>query len=112
MKEIKAIIQPFMQEKVLRALRKLRNLPGITMSEVVGIGKLHKDSNTATEEAGGPLVAKTRLEIVVPDELVDQVVDTVVASAQTGNLGDGKIFVSTVLDTIQIRTGERGDKAI
>jgi len=110
MKEIKAIIQPFMEEKVLRALRQLDDLPGITVSQVMGCGKPQtgKDAEADTESryAIGP---KTKLEIVVPDELLEPVRDAIVQAAHTGNLGDGKIFIYEVQDVVKIRTDDRGE---
>ena len=113
MKEIKAIIQPFMKEKVLAALRKVDGLPGITVSDVIGIGKPPaRDGSMEDSKTGYPLVGKVKLELVVTDELMPEVVGTIAAAAHTGNLGDGKIFVSPVLETVQIRTGAQGDQAI
>ncbi|MFQ5670005.1 MAG: P-II family nitrogen regulator [Acidobacteriota bacterium] len=113
MKEIKAIVQPFMEEKVLGALRQLGGLPGITVSKVIGIGKVPAGSNASDDESARiSLVNKTKLEIVVSDEMVDDVVDTIVGAARTGHLGDGKVFVSAVLETVQIRTGARGTEAV
>lgn len=113
MKEIKAIIQPFMLAKVINALKELEELPGVTVSEVKGFGK------SRAEDAADKLVEdfvdyarKLKLEIVVPDHLVDEVVKIVSANAHTGRPGDGKIFVSTVDDVVKIRTGERGEQAI
>lgn len=113
MKQIKAIVQPFMKDKVLTALRQVEDLPGITVSEVIGCGKPHTgEPDEPDAEAGHVLVAKTKLEIFVTDELVEVVVDTITQSARTGRLGDGKIFISDVLEVVKIRTGERGSDAI
>lgn len=113
MKELKAIVQPFMKERVLDALRQLEGLPGVTVSEVIGCGKPHAgDPNEADAEAGPMFVPKAKLEIIVPDELVDVVLDTIVRTARTGRCGDGKVFVSEVVEAIKIRTGERGSDAV
>lgn len=116
MKQIKAIVQPFLKDKVLTALQQVEGLPGITVSEVIGCGKPHTgepdEPDEPDAEAGHVLVAKTKIEIFVTDELVEIVVDTITQSARTGRLGDGKIFVSDVLEVVKIRTGERGSDAI
>lgn len=113
MKQIKAIVQPFMKDKVLAALRQITGLPGITVSEVIGCGKPHTgEPDASVAEAGHVFVPKTKLEIFVPDELTEVVVGTISDTARTGQLGDGKIFISEVLEAVKIRTGERGSDAI
>jgi len=114
MKEIKAIIQPFMLAKVINALKELAELPGVTVdSEVKGFGKSQaEDAPDKIIEDSIDYVEKVKLEIVVPDRLVDEVVKTICAAAHTGRPGDGKIFVSTVDDVVKVRTGERGEQAI
>ena len=105
MKEIKTIIQPFVADQVLTALREMQGLPGVTVSEVKGFGRAlgHATSEDEAEIFG---VKNMKLEIVLPDHLVDDVVRLIVKHAHTGNPGDGKIFISTVDDVVQIRTGE------
>lgn len=113
MREIKAIIQPFMLGKVISALKELEQLPGVTVdSEVKGFGRTRAGTPGAVVEDSVEYVQKAKLEIVVPDHLVEAVVQTILTHAHTGNLGDGKIFISTVDDVIRIRTGERGESAI
>ncbi|MBT8399844.1 MAG: P-II family nitrogen regulator [Rhodothermia bacterium] len=113
MKEVKAIVQPFMKEKVLDALRQLKGLPGVTVSEVIGCGKPHAgDPDEPQNEAGPMFVPKAKLEIVVPDEFLDIVVGTIARVARTGRCGDGKIFVSEVFEAVKIRTGQRGTDAV
>ena len=113
MKEIKAIIQPFMLSKVVEALKEIEGLPGITVSDVRGFGSARAVGAPDTIIDGAvEYVRKSKVEIVVPDELTDIVVQTIRAKAHTGNPGDGKIFVYEVEDVIRIRTGERGDAAI
>lgn len=113
MKEIKAIFQPFMKDKVLTALRKVEDLPGVTVSEVIGCGKPYVGEKADPHTEGAQtFVAKVKVEIVVNDDLVEKVIDTIATAARTGNYGDGKIFVSSVLETVKIRTGERGQVAI
>ena len=107
MKEIKAIIQPFVADKVISALREMADLPGVTVSEVKGFGHgraLGRPDSPDELEIFG--VKKIKLEIVVPDELVEKVVQLIVERAHTGNPGDGKIFISAVDDVVKIRTGE------
>jgi nitrogen regulatory protein P-II 1 len=113
MKEIKAIIQPFMFDKVIDALREHGGLPGVTVSEVIGWGKFPAE-NAAEEvsEGSSPFTNKTKLEIVVADELLESIVNIIARAAQTGRPGDGKIFISNVLEAVKIRTGERGNDAI
>ncbi len=113
MKEIKAIIQPFMLEKVILALEELEHVPGLTISHVLGWGKtraLHAHDQVNIGEHR--FAKKVKLEIVVPDELCDTIVRTIEQSAHTGNPGDGKIFVYDITDVVKIRTGERGPSAI
>lgn len=108
MKEIKAIIQPFMAEKVISALATIEGLPGITVSEVKGFGRTRGRTEINSDE---PIryLKKTKLEVVVPDALAPVVVETIRKQAHTGNLGDGKIFVLPVEDAIRIRTGTHED---
>ena len=107
MKEIKAIIQPFVADRVLAALREMSELPGATVSEVKGFGRGRAlggpDSSDEAEIFG---VKKIKLEIVVPDGLVEKVVQLMATHAHTGKPGDGKIFISAVDDVVKIRTGE------
>ena len=113
MKEIKAIIQPFMLEKVLGALREHRGLPGVTVSEVIGWGKSRaEDAADKVRENGSAFARKTKLEIVVADEHLDAIVEVIARAARTGRPGDGKIFILDVLEAVKVRTGERGSDAL
>ncbi|MEW5993098.1 MAG: P-II family nitrogen regulator [Candidatus Zixiibacteriota bacterium] len=113
MKEIKAIIQPFMLSKVINALKELEGLPGVTVSEVKGFGKGRaEDAEHKVVEDFIGYAKKVKLEIVVPDHLVEVVVHTIQTNAHTGNPGDGKIFVYRVDEVVKIRTGETGNQAI
>lgn len=113
MKEIKAIIQPFVLERVVEALESQGGLPGVTVSEVIGWGKTRgRDTKDSVTAGSYTFARKSKLEIVVPDHLADQVAATILRAAHTGNVGDGKIFVYEVSQVIKIRTGERGDAAI
>ena len=113
MKEIKAIIQPFMLSKVVEALKEIEGLPGVTVSEVRGFGRARAvGSPNPVLDEGIEYVKKAKLEIVVPDQLVEPVLKVIEQKAHTGNAGDGKIFVYPVSDVVKIRSGERGEKAI
>jgi nitrogen regulatory protein P-II 1 len=108
MKEIKAIIQPHMLTKVIDSLKAMENLPGVTVSEVRGFG--HSPSEPAKNKIVEEFIEyakKAKIEIVVPDELAEQVVDVITRNAHTGLPGDGLIFVSPVNEVVKIRTGER-----
>ena len=112
MKKIEAIIKPFKLEEVKDALTEL-GVYGMTVSEVRGFGrqKGHKEASRGTEYTI-EFVPKTTIEVVVPDGLADKVVETIMRTAKTGSIGDGKIFVSNLEGVIRIRTGETGDRAL
>ena len=113
MKEIKAIIQPFLLSRVVEALKEIPGLPGVTVSEVHGFGRARAVGSPDTVVDGAvEYVKKSKLETVVPDQLVETVVQTIRDKAHTGNPGDGKIFVYEVDDVIRIRTGEHGEGGI
>ena len=113
MKEIKAIIQPFLLSKVVEALKEIEGLPGLTVSDVRGFGRGRAaGAPSKITEGTVEYVNKSKLEIVVPDGLVSRVVETIRLKAHTGNPGDGKIFVYPVHDIVRIRTGESGDNAV
>jgi len=109
MKEIKAIVKRVMLDKVIDSLQELPHLPGITMSMVYGFQR-SDPSNGPPDLTGEAKMAK--LEVVVPDALVEKVIETIARSAHTGLSGDGKIFIYEVSDVVKIRTGERGEGAI
>lgn len=113
MKEIKAIIQPFMLHHVIEALKETPDLPGVTVSEVQGFGKNRaRDAQHKVVEDSIGYAKKVKLEIVVPDDRVEAVVAVIEGHARTGGAGDGKIFVLTVDEVVRIRNGERGEQAI
>ena len=113
MKEIKAIIQPFVLDAVINALKQIPQLPGVTVSEVKGFGRSRgMDAGERVVEGAHDYARKVKLEIVVPDDLLEWTLQAIVANAHRGNPGDGKIFISTVDEVIKVRTGERGDDAI
>lgn len=112
MKKIEAIIKPFKLDEVKDALSGI-GINGLTVLEVQGFGrqKGHTEVYRGAEYKVD-FVPKVKLEILVDDELAPRVIDTITESAQTGKIGDGKIFVYPVEDVIRIRTGERGNDAI
>ncbi|HBO59577.1 MAG TPA: P-II family nitrogen regulator [Alphaproteobacteria bacterium] len=112
MKKIEAIIKPFKLDEVKDALQEI-DVQGITVTEVKGYGrqKGHTELYRGAEYVVD-FVPKIKLETVVEDERVEQVIETIVQTAHTGKIGDGKIFVSPIDDAIRIRTGERGEDAI
>jgi nitrogen regulatory protein P-II 1 len=112
MKRIEAIIKPFKLEEVKDALSKV-GVHGMTVDEVKGFGRQrgHKEVYRGAEYEVD-FVPKVRVEVVVDDDHVTAVVDAIIASARTGKIGDGKIFVSPVEEVVRIRTGERGSDAL
>jgi len=112
MKKIEAIIKPFKLDEVKNALAEV-GIQGLTVSEVKGFGrqKGHTELYRGAEYTID-FLPKVKIEIVVPDHRSDQVVETIMASAKTGRIGDGKIFVLPVEEVVRIRTGERGEAAI
>jgi len=112
MKLIVAIIKPFKADDVREALAEL-GVSGMTMTEVKGFGR--QKGHTELYRGAEYLVdflPKVKLEIAVPNERVEQVVEAFCKAANTGKIGDGKIFVSSLEQTIRIRTGETGNDAI
>jgi len=112
MKKIDAIIKPFKLDDVKNALHDI-GVQGMTVTEVKGFGR----QKGIVEVYRGaeyhiPFIPKVKLEIVVNDDMAEQVVKIIQESAQTGEIGDGKIFVSAVEETVRIRTGERGEGAV
>jgi nitrogen regulatory protein P-II 1 len=112
MKKIEAIIKPFKLDDVKEALQEI-GLQGITVVEARGFGrqKGHTELYRGAEYVVD-FLPKVKIEVIVPDELVEKTVEAIVSAAQTGRIGDGKIFVLPVEDVIRIRTGERGASAI
>ena len=112
MKLVTAIIKPFRIDDVRDALSTL-GVKGMTVTEVKGFGrqKGHTELYRGAEYVVD-FLPKIKLEIAVPIELVDQVVEEIVRAAQSGKIGDGKIFITDIEQVIRIRTGETGDKAI
>jgi len=111
-KKVEAIIKPFKLDEVKNALSKI-GVQGLTVSEVRGFGrqKGHKEQYRGAEYTID-FVPKVKVEVVVADAAVASVVDAITRAARTGEIGDGKIFVSTLEEAIRIRTGERGESAV
>ena len=112
MKKIEAIIKPFKLEEVKEGLNN-KEILGLTVSEVKGYGrqKGHTERYRGAEYVID-FLPKMKIEVVVPDERVDEVIDTIIETAKTGKIGDGKIFVSDMSNAYRIRTGETGEEAL
>jgi len=112
MKRVEAIIKPFKLDEVRDALTEL-GIQGMTVSDVRGIGRtagkkvIHRGSVYLVD-----FVPKVKIDVVVPDERVREIIEIIERNARTGRLGDGKIFVVPIEDAVRIRTGERGEDAI
>ena len=112
MKKIEAVIKPFKLDEVKDALNKI-GVNGMTISEVKGFGRqrghteIYRGAEYQTD-----FVPKIQLGIVVDESVSDEVINTIKKTAQTGKIGDGKIFVSSLDEAIRIRTGETGSEAI
>ncbi|MBI3810039.1 MAG: P-II family nitrogen regulator [Nitrospirae bacterium] len=112
MKKIEAIIKPFKLEEVKDALTEV-GIYGMTVTEVRGYGrqKGQKESYRGAEYTV-EFVPKTKIEVVVADSLSAKVIETILRTAKTGSIGDGKIFVTALGDVVRIRTGESGERAL
>ncbi|OQX26409.1 MAG: transcriptional regulator [Desulfobacteraceae bacterium IS3] len=112
MKKIEAIIKPFKLDDVKEALNEI-GIQGMTISEVKGYGrqKGHKEIYRGAEYVVD-FIPKVKIEVVVPAEMANQVVEKIRQAANTGKLGDGKIFVFSVEEAVRVRTGEKGKDAI
>ena len=112
MKKIEAIIKPFKLDEVKEALQEI-GLQGITVTEAKGFGRqkgqteLYRGAEYVVD-----FLPKVKVEIVLGDDMVEKAIETILNSAKTGRIGDGKIFVSSVENVIRIRTGESGQDAI
>ena len=112
MKMITAVIKPFKLDDVREALSDV-GVQGITVTEVKGFGRQrgHTEMYRGAEYTVD-FLPKTKIEIAVPDELAERVVETLIEAARTGKIGDGKIFVTQLSHLVRIRTGEIGDDAV
>lgn len=112
MKKIEAIIRPFKLDEVKEALVE-EGIKGLTISEVRGYGRQKGHTETYRgSEYQIEFIPKIKIEIVVDDNLLDKVIDAILRTAKTGQVGDGKIFISDVQDVIRIRTEESGSQAL
>jgi len=112
MKKIEAIIRPFKLEEVKEALLE-EGIKGLTISEVRGYGRQKGHTETYRgSEYQIEFVPKMKIEIIVQDSLTEKVIDAIITNANTGQVGDGKIFISNIEDAIRIRTGESGNDAL
>ncbi|MBF0170689.1 MAG: P-II family nitrogen regulator [Nitrospinae bacterium] len=112
MKKIEAIIKPFKLDEVKDRLNEVE-VHGLTITEVKGFGrqKGHTELYRGAEYVVD-FLPKIKVEVVVPDERVEEVVEALTRAAHTGRIGDGKIFVAPIEEAVRIRTGERGDEAL
>ena len=112
MKKIEAIIKPFKLDEVKEALHEI-GVSGITVTEAKGFGrqKGHTELYRGAEYVVD-FLPKVKLEVVVAEAIADRTVEAIAAAAQTGRIGDGKIFISSIDGALRIRTGERDDDAI
>ena len=112
MKQITAIIKPFKLEEVREALADV-GVSGLTVTEVKGFGrqKGHTELYRGAEYVVD-FLPKVKVEVVIPDTLVDRAIEAIVKAARTGKIGDGKIFVTAVEQVVRIRTGESGEAAV
>lgn len=112
MKKVECIIQPGRLDEVREGLTEI-GISGLTVTEVKGYGrqKGHTELYRGSEYTID-FIPKVKLEIVVSEDLVDQIIEKVIEKARTGRIGDGKIFVIPIEDVVRVRTGERGKEAI
>jgi len=112
MKKLEAVIQPFKLEEVKEALKGI-GVDGMTVTEVRGHGRQKGHTEVYRgQEYKVDLLAKIKIEVVIPTERLEEVVETLMNAARTGKIGDGKIFVYDVVEAIRIRNGDRGSSAI
>jgi nitrogen regulatory protein PII len=112
MKKVESIVRPHLLEAVKAALQEV-GIVGMTVSEVKGFGRQKGHTETYRgSEYKVEFVPKVKIEVALPDELVDAAVEAVLKTAKTGKFGDGKVFVSTLSDVVRIRTGEHGEQAL
>ncbi|MFQ5899368.1 MAG: P-II family nitrogen regulator [Candidatus Methylomirabilia bacterium] len=112
MKKVEAIIKPFKLDDVKEALTGI-GVIGMTVTEVRGFGrqKGHTELYRGSEYTID-FLPKVKIDIVVPDNMVEKIASTIIAAAKTGSIGDGKVFVLPVAESVRIRTGERGEDAV
>lgn len=112
LKKIEAIIKPFKLDDVKEALNAV-GIKGLTITEVRGFGRqrghteLYRGSEYVVD-----FLPKVKIEVVVPEAQAEEVIQAIVGAARTGRIGDGKVFITPIEDTVRIRTGERGEDAL
>ena len=112
MKKIEAVIKPFKLDEVKEALQEI-GVQGMTVLEAKGYGRqkgqteLYRGAEYVVD-----FLPKMKIEIIVGDDLMERAIEAITNAAQTGRIGDGKIFVSDIIDVVRIRTGERGPQAV
>jgi nitrogen regulatory protein P-II 1 len=112
MKKIETIIRPHLLDAVKNALQEA-GIVGMTVTEVKGFGRQKGHTETYRgSEYRVDFLPKVKVEVVVPNDLVDKAVEAVLKTARTGKFGDGKIFVIALEQSVRIRTGEQGDQAL
>jgi nitrogen regulatory protein P-II 1 len=112
MKKIEAIIKPFKLDEVKAALTEI-GVHGMTVTEVRGYGR--QKGHTETFRGGEytvDFIPKAKLEVVVDNTMFEQALETIIKTAKTGKIGDGKIFITDLFDVVRIRTGEKGGTAL
>jgi len=112
MKRIEAIVKPFKLDEVREALSDI-GVTGLTVTEVKGFGRQrgHTELYRGAEYVVD-FLPKVRIEVILPDDMIERAIDAIVKAARTGKIGDGKIFVTAVEQVVRIRTGESGEAAI
>ena len=113
MKKIEAIIRPEKLEAVKSAILTHTDVKGLTVAQVLGCGQqLGWKEYVRGQEVTSSLLPKIQLSLVVPDQLVEPICELIITASRTNDTGDGKIFITEVLEAIRIRTGERGEQAL
>jgi nitrogen regulatory protein P-II 1 len=112
MKKIEAVVRPHLLEAVKSALQQV-GVVGMTVTEVRGFGRQKGHTETYRgSEYKIEMVPKVKIEVALPEDLVESAIDAVLKTAKTGKFGDGKVFVSSLEDVVRIRTGEHGEQAL
>jgi len=113
MKKIEAIVRPSLLSRVVDSLREIPEIPGIIIYEIKGFGKARaRTAKDKFTEEFIDYIPRMKLEVVIKDEQVEEVVALILKNAHTGNTGDGKIFIFQAEDCVKIRTFEKGEAAI
>ena len=112
MKKIEAIVKPFKLDEVREALSEI-GVTGLTVTEVKGFGRQrgHTELYRGAEYVVD-FLPKVRIEVILPDDMIERAIEAIIRAARTGKIGDGKIFVTAVEQVVRIRTGESGEQAV